>query len=175
MVMEAFETDLHKYLFARVPAETFAKSVIHQVGQGLAYLHGHARIVHMDVKPGNVLLQATCCRAALADFGHSETIGVDRGRYGRYVTANYRPPEHWQRRAPCVGAELFQPHVDAWSFGCLVWEATSRVALGDGQPCVPPEHLFSGRSSSEVQASSPVSYTGAALGGGVLLPSYDKI
>jgi serine/threonine protein kinase len=41
------------------------------VAEGLAYLHDGApeRLVHCDIKPGNILLDAKTLQAYIADFG----------------------------------------------------------------------------------------------------------
>jgi serine/threonine protein kinase len=54
-----------------------AKSIIHQVLSGIAYLHSaERRIAHRDIKPRNILLD-TSGRAVLIDFGvaYSPTTG----------------------------------------------------------------------------------------------------
>lgn len=54
-----------------------AKSIIHQVLSGIAYLHSaERRIAHRDIKPRNILLD-TSGRAVLIDFGvaYSPTAG----------------------------------------------------------------------------------------------------
>jgi cyclin-dependent kinase 8/11 len=54
-----------------------AKSIIHQVFSGIAYLHSaERRIAHRDIKPRNILLD-TSGRAVLIDFGvaYSPTAG----------------------------------------------------------------------------------------------------
>ena len=57
--------------------EVVARSIIHQILSGVAYLHSpERRIAHRDIKPRNILLD-TSGTAVLIDFGvaYSSTVG----------------------------------------------------------------------------------------------------
>ena len=71
--------DLQQYLASRqfqpVPI-VMARSITHQIGQALRYLHNH-NIIHRDIKLENIMLtshNAASCKAKLADFGLAETV-----------------------------------------------------------------------------------------------------
>ena len=91
--------------------------------RALHYLHVDAQIVHLDVKPKNILWRVLDNKVALADFGLAECIAPAKPFREVYCTANYRPPELW----PDTGGgqtpgNLLQPAVDMWSFGCTWWQ-----------------------------------------------------
>ncbi|XVF57936.1 hypothetical protein PTKIN_Ptkin07bG0022500 [Pterospermum kingtungense] len=70
---------LDRWIFSRNPECTLSwklrQKIIHDVAKGLAYLHDgcHQKILHLDVKPQNILLDENY-NARLADFGLSKMI-----------------------------------------------------------------------------------------------------
>ena len=92
-------------------------AILEQVAGALDAAHAHG-LVHRDVKPGNVLLEAGEGRAYLTDFGIAKRAGA-RGltRTGFFVgTLDYAAPE--QIRGDPVG-----PSADVYAFGCLLFES----------------------------------------------------
>jgi 3-phosphoinositide dependent protein kinase-1 len=93
-----------------------AKLILGQVLLALAHMHQH-RILHRDVKPENVLLDARN-RVKITDFGTAKMFGPDepfRCERGSFVgSADYVSPEILKESE--VG-----PSSDLWSFGCLVY------------------------------------------------------
>jgi eukaryotic-like serine/threonine-protein kinase len=85
------------------------------VGRALAFAHGEG-IIHRDVKPQNVLLDADG-RAKVTDFGIARTIdAVGTTETGTVLgTSHYVAPE--QARGERVDAQT-----DVYSFGVVLWE-----------------------------------------------------
>ncbi|MFT5583253.1 MAG: tetratricopeptide (TPR) repeat protein [Cognaticolwellia sp.] len=82
---------------------------------GLA--HAHARgVVHLDIKPGNVLLSQTA-QAILADFGLAHALGSAVGRHAIEGTPAYMAPEQLMGNWRAYG-----PWTDLYAVGALAWE-----------------------------------------------------
>ena len=100
-----------------------------QLRAALQALHS-IRILHLDLKPANILwVQETSCMK-LADFGMSEMMGIEAAsiRFDGYVSAPYRPPELWNTSSVDICKHL-RPCVDIWSFGCVLFECATASPL----------------------------------------------
>ena len=107
----------------------FTGSTMHclatQLREALKALHS-INILHLDVKPANILwVQETSCMK-LTDFGMSEMMGVEAAslRFDEYVSAPYRPPELWNAFSKDICKHL-SPCVDIWSYGCVLFECAT--------------------------------------------------
>ncbi|XVF57938.1 hypothetical protein PTKIN_Ptkin07bG0022700 [Pterospermum kingtungense] len=91
--------------------------IIHDVAKGLAYLHDecHHKILHLDVKPQNILLDQNF-GARLADFGLSKLIDKNQSQILTTMrgTPGYMAPE-WS-------SATITEKVDVYSFGVVVME-----------------------------------------------------
>ena len=112
--------DLRRLIDREGPLEPArAIALLGQVGEALDAAHA-AGIVHRDVKPHNVLVEAD--RAFLSDFGLAKALEEDGGGSGASVvgTAEYMSPEQW--RGGSVG-----PAADVYSLGCVLYEALTGI------------------------------------------------
>ncbi|KAL3522558.1 hypothetical protein ACH5RR_015392 [Cinchona calisaya] len=93
------------------------RKIIHDIAKGLAYLHEECRqtIIHLDIKPQNILLDAHLC-AKISDFGLSKLIDRDESRVMTTIrgTPGYMAPE-WL--SSCITEKA-----DVYSFGIVVME-----------------------------------------------------
>ncbi|HEX5068013.1 MAG TPA: serine/threonine-protein kinase [Myxococcota bacterium] len=115
-------TSLEHYGRARRSAKV-ALEVIRQVAAGLAYAH-RRRLIHRDVKPGNILIFADG-HAAIGDFGSSRfTQGATR-TYTDAGTLGYMAPEQAYGRVRfasdvfslgLIATELLTGRLPTWPF-----------------------------------------------------------
>lgn len=89
--------------------------------------HAHARgIVHRDVKPDNVLLDAESGRAIVTDFGIAAATGMSTPSGGIAIgTPQYLSPEQ-------ARGEEAEPRSDLYSLGATAWFALTGKPLFEG-------------------------------------------
>lgn len=82
---------------------------------GLQYLHSQAdSIIHNELTPQNVMLDAVNHRAVIIDFGHARRMSDDRRTFGRKgLPAYYLAPE--------TAGGLFSPQSDMFSVGVMAY------------------------------------------------------
>eukprot|EP00262_Sarcandra_glabra_P000863 TRINITY_DN1090_c0_g4_i1.p1 TRINITY_DN1090_c0_g4~~TRINITY_DN1090_c0_g4_i1.p1 ORF type:complete len:417 (+),score=53.00 TRINITY_DN1090_c0_g4_i1:90-1340(+) len=132
---------LDSLLFRRDKAIEWEK--LYEIGtgtaKGIAYLHEecHQRIIHYDIKPGNILLDAKFC-PKVADFGLAKLCNRDNTHItltGGRGTPGYAAPELW---LPFP----ITHKCDVYSFGMLLFEIVGRrrnldVSLPESQEWFP--------------------------------------
>ncbi|KAJ9586469.1 hypothetical protein L9F63_019869, partial [Diploptera punctata] len=93
----------------------------------LKYLHS-ARILHRDIKPGNLLVNSNCV-LKICDFGLARVEEPDQTKHmtQEVVTQYYRAPEI------LMGARHYSAAVDVWSVGCIFGELLGRRILFQAQ------------------------------------------
>ena len=93
-----------------------------EMARALSYLHGH-RILHRDIKPGNIHIGEGTGRVCLIDFGIAKSEGAHLTQTGFVIgTPYYMAPEQLS------GTEV-GPATDVYAFGLVLFEMlTSRRA-----------------------------------------------
>ena len=117
-----------------------AHSLAVQLQTALQVLHKTAGLLHLDVKPGNILWCDELASLQLCDFGmvepnpcayrQSAARTLPLPRFMEYVTTWYRAPELWDAKGQAASLQaLLTPAIDMWSYGCVVFEAFCGQAL----------------------------------------------
>lgn len=108
-----------------------AMRVVQEVAWALAHAHAHD-VVHRDVKPDNILLEASTGRALVTDFGIARALEADTPADGVIRgTPQYVSPEVAQGEPGDARSDLYALGVTAWlaSTGRLPFEGTSAAAI----------------------------------------------
>ncbi|KAG2619248.1 hypothetical protein PVAP13_3NG140886 [Panicum virgatum] len=120
------------------------------VAKGLAYLHDKCRdcIIHCDVKPENILLDADFA-PKVADFGLAKLVGRDFSRVLTTMrgTIGYLAPE-W------IGGEAITAKADVFSYGMMLFEIVSGRRNVEHGRSEPPDSSSSGAGDHATTATS---------------------
>ncbi|KAL3754550.1 hypothetical protein ACJRO7_001745 [Eucalyptus globulus] len=116
---------LDYHLFHRKDSKTLDWKMRYQIAlgiaRGLTYLHEECRdcIIHCDIKPENILLDAEFC-PKVADFGLAKLVGRDFSRVLTTIrgTRGYLAPE-W------ISGVAITAKADVYSYGMMLFEFVS--------------------------------------------------
>ena len=130
LVLPCADTDVHTALRAKLLQKASQKQhVCVQMLLALEYLHAR-NVVHRDLKPPNLLLDAATLRVRLCDFGlarlgggiGSDPIGATTDEIG----------SRWYRAPELLLECAYTCAVDLWSAGCVVAEVLTCTTLLQG-------------------------------------------
>lgn len=129
MVAEFMQSDLHRIIYSdNELSEDHIAYIVYQIFLGLKYIHS-AKVIHRDLKPGNILINADC-QVKICDLGLARGLNVaddesvDLTEY--VVTRWYRAPE------VMVSAQAYDYGIDVWAVGCILGELFNREPLFQG-------------------------------------------
>ncbi|KAE8727119.1 Mitogen-activated protein kinase 4 [Hibiscus syriacus] len=130
LVYELMDTDLHQIIKSSQPlSNDHCKYFIFQLLRGLKYLHS-ANILHRDLKPGNLLVNANC-DLKICDFGLARTSRGNEQFMTEYVVTRwYRAPEL------LLCCDNYGTSIDVWSVGCIFAEILGRKPIFPGTECL---------------------------------------
>ena len=100
-------------------SEERALGYIRQVADALSYVHSH-NIMHLDVKPANVLVRKSDDKAILIDFGTAkqyDSEGTQTSTTPVGLSAGYAPIEMTKPG----GVQTFSPETDVYSLGATLY------------------------------------------------------
>lgn len=128
VVYELMDTDLNQIIRSRQAlTEEHCQYFLYQILRGLKYIHS-ANVLHRDLKPGNLLINANC-DLKICDFGLART--TEANFMTEYVVTRwYRAPELLLNSADYTGA------IDVWSVGCIYMELLNHEPLFPGRDYV---------------------------------------
>ncbi|KAI8149458.1 MAP kinase [Fennellomyces sp. T-0311] len=134
LVLEFMQTDLHYIIKSgQILTDAHYQYIIYQICVGLKYIHS-ANVLHRDLKPGNILLNADC-GLKICDFGlargFSESLADNAGFMTEYVATRwYRAPEIM------LSFQNYTKAIDMWSVGCIFAEMLGGTPLFRGRDYV---------------------------------------
>ena len=127
LVFEYCDFDLQQFIAGQTAliAPAVVRHILRQLLEALCYCHSH-RLLHRDIKPGNVLLTGNL-RVKLGDFGLARSFRVPARRFTpEVVTLWYRSPEL------LLGSPLYSAAVDIWSVGAIFGEMITNQTMFRG-------------------------------------------
>ncbi|KAK5775077.1 hypothetical protein PVK06_042944 [Gossypium arboreum] len=121
------------------------KYFLFQLLRGVKYLHS-ANILHRDLKPGNLLINANC-DLKICDFGLARTSRGNEQFMTEYVVTRwYRSPEL------LLCCDNYGTSIDVWSVGCIFAEILGRRPIFPGTGCLNQLNLIIGVLGSRQEA-----------------------
>ncbi|CAB3399144.1 unnamed protein product [Caenorhabditis bovis] len=90
----------------------------YQLLRGLGFLHMN-NIVHRDIKPQNLLVDAKKGLLKICDFGSAKFINYNEPSVSYICSRYYRAPE------VLMGSTKYGSAIDCWSAGCVIGEMMS--------------------------------------------------
>ena len=125
-------------------SEERALGYIRQVADALTYVHDH-NIMHLDVKPSNIIVRKSDDRAILIDFGAAkqyDSTGTQTSTTPIGLSAGYAPIELMK----IGGVQSFSPETDVYSLGATLYYLVTGKnppdasdVLEDGLPEMPKQ------------------------------------
>ena len=100
-------------------SEKRALGYIRQVADALSYVHGH-KIIHLDVKPANIIVRKSDDKAILIDFGVAkqyDSTGTQTSTTHLGFSTGYAPIEMMKPG----GVKAFSPETDVYSLGATLY------------------------------------------------------
>ncbi|KZT10053.1 kinase-like protein [Laetiporus sulphureus 93-53] len=132
--MEPMEADLHQIIKSgQALSNEHVQYFVYQILRGMKYVHS-ASVVHRDLKPGNLLVNADC-ELKICDFGLSRGFNSKSDdnptMMTEYVATRwYRAPEIM------LAYKEYNTAIDVWSIGCILAELMLGKPLFKGKDYV---------------------------------------
>ncbi|KAF6263903.1 kinase-like domain-containing protein [Scenedesmus sp. NREL 46B-D3] len=124
VVLECLDCDLRDLLDGESSLEMWrVKSFLYQILKAVHHAHMHC-VMHRDLKPQNILVDASQQQVKVADFGLARSFLPPFKAYtDKVVTLWYRAPEL------LLGIGSYSSAIDMWSVGCILVEMLNREPL----------------------------------------------
>lgn len=127
MIMDYLEGESLKDVLKREGKFSIEKasSYIRQIADALAEVHSK-NILHLDIKPGNIIIAHRDGKPMLIDFGISKRYNTDHGETSTTPTGRskgYAPIEQYLDK----GAASFSPSLDIYALGATYYHALTGV------------------------------------------------
>jgi len=127
LVLQKMDMNLSMVISSVQLSNKHMQYFVYQILRGLKYIHS-AGVIHRDLKPDNILVNASNCKLKITDFGLARGVCKhEENNLTEYVVTRwYRAPE-----VMCC-AKHYDAKVDVWSVGCILAEMMLRKPLFPG-------------------------------------------
>mmetsp|Transcript_82908 Transcript_82908/g.256291 ORF Transcript_82908/g.256291 Transcript_82908/m.256291 type:complete len:398 (+) Transcript_82908:1-1194(+) len=139
LITDLLDSDLAKALRCQSLRAIHRPLIAYQILLALKYIHS-AGVMHRDVKPSNVLLNASC-QVVLADFGWARTALLEDD-VGDAAMTDYASTRWYRSPEMLLGARRYTTAVDLWALACVVGEMHLERALFPGTSTLDMVGLF---------------------------------
>ncbi|KDQ61759.1 hypothetical protein JAAARDRAFT_521210 [Jaapia argillacea MUCL 33604] len=132
--MEPMEADLHQIIKSgQSLTNEHVQYFLYQILRGMKYVHS-ASVVHRDLKPGNLLVNADC-ELKICDFGLAR--GFDQSPDENSTQMTEYVATRWYRAPELMLAfRRYDTAIDVWSIGCIFAELMLGKPLFKGKDYV---------------------------------------
>ena len=142
-VMDYIEgQDLNSYVKQHALSETEAVAIIKDVANALIYMHDEKHMLHLDLKPGNVMRRNSDGHIFLIDFGLSKHFSPDGQPETSTTiglgTPGYAPIEQSNR---ATNGE-FRPTIDVYALGATFYKLLTRETPPPASDLVSDDELL---------------------------------
>ncbi|KZP01597.1 Pkinase-domain-containing protein [Calocera viscosa TUFC12733] len=140
LFLEPMEADLHQIIRSgQKLTNAHVQYFLYQILRGVKYIHS-ANVVHRDIKPGNLLVNADC-ELKICDFGLSRGFNArvddNTTQMTEYVATRwYRAPE------VMLSFKRYSFGIDVWSIGCVLGELVMGKPVFKGKDYVDQLNLI---------------------------------
>ena len=126
-VMDYIDGDnLNDYVKSNKVTQKEVLSIIRDVANALVYMHEEKHMLHLDLKPGNIMRRRSDGHIFLIDFGLSKHYSADgQPETSTSIglgTAGYAPIE----QANHMKSEEFRPTIDVYALGATLFKLLTR-------------------------------------------------
>jgi len=131
--MEPMEADLHQIIKSgQKLTNEHVQYFVYQILRGLKYVHS-ASVVHRDLKPGNLLVNADC-ELKICDFGLSR--GFSSSAEAPTIMTEYVATRWYRAPEIMLAFRGYNTAIDVWSVGCIIAELLLGKPLFKGKDYV---------------------------------------
>lgn len=113
LVFEKMDFNLYSFYKNHYISYSRAMRIFYRTTLALEYIHSR-NIIHMDLKPENIMLDYNCANLKIIDFG-SACYNFTKLKYFYVQSRYYRAPE-------VVFKLNITSAIDIWSLGCIIFE-----------------------------------------------------
>ena len=126
LMLPSYDTDLACVIDSKQSlSNAHIQRILYDIINGLAHIHSLG-IIHADLKPANILVQASPLECIIADYGLAQK---NNGPLSLHVVSR------WFRAPEIIKEDTYSYAIDIWSFGCILFELVTREVLFKGEAC----------------------------------------